>query len=65
MFVGHFYSPGFGSGYGYGSRDPIESGSNPHPDMDPDTQHCLEGNFLSVYTVLTTEYIFFLELKQG
>jgi hypothetical protein len=28
MFVGHFCHPGFG----YRSRDPIESGSNPDPD---------------------------------
>ncbi len=27
MFVGHFCPPGSG----YGSRDPIESGSNPDP----------------------------------
>ncbi len=29
MFVGHFRPPG--SVYGYGSRDSIESGSNPDP----------------------------------
>ncbi len=27
------------SGFGYGSRDPIESGSNPDLDTDPDSQH--------------------------
>jgi hypothetical protein len=36
MFVGNFCPPGSGSGYG--SMDPVESGSNP----DPDTQHCLK-----------------------
>ncbi len=40
MFVGHFYPPGSGSGLRtgswYGSRDPIESGSNPDPDTDWD-----------------------------
>jgi hypothetical protein len=29
----------FPPGSGYGSRDPIESGSN--PDTDPDQQHCI------------------------
>jgi hypothetical protein len=28
-------------GSGYRSRDPIESGSNPDPDMNQDPQHCL------------------------
>jgi hypothetical protein len=28
------------SGSGYGSRVPIESGSNPDPDTVPDPQHC-------------------------
>ncbi len=29
LFVGHFYPPG----------DPMESGSNPDPEKDPDPQH--------------------------
>ncbi len=38
-FVGHFWPPGFGSG----STDPIETGSDWDPDPDP--QPCLEGSF--------------------
>ncbi len=38
MFVGPFCPPGSGSGYG--SRNPIESGFNPDPDKDPDPQYC-------------------------
>ncbi len=38
MFVGPFCPPGSGSGYR--SRNPIESGFNPDPDKDPDPQYC-------------------------
>jgi hypothetical protein len=31
--------PDYESGSGYGSRDPIESGSNTDPYTDPDPQH--------------------------
>ena len=34
------------SEFGYGSRDPIEYGSNPDPDTDPDPQHWLQMSAL-------------------
>ncbi len=51
--MGHFCPPASGSGYG--SRDPIESGSNPYSDTDP--QHCVPGtgmDFLRFVCFLTS-----------
>ncbi len=48
MFVGHFFRPGSGNG----PRDPVKSGSNLDPDMDPDPQHYLEEYFVSVFNPL-------------
>ncbi len=48
QFLGHFCSPGSESGFrtGFGYRDPIQSGSN--PDTDPNPQHWFFGTGRSV-----------------
>jgi hypothetical protein len=56
MFVGHFCPPG--SGYGYGSRDPFESGSRSNPDPDPiRIRTRIQSGYGSGSTTLLTRFV--------
>ncbi len=65
--MGNFCPPGSGSGYrirspkpdsesGSGSTDPIESGSNPDPNTDP--QPCNKERFVTRHLAETMAYIY-------